>query len=261
MPRTLATNRQCNLSHTKCFNFDGNTAKADFGATTFFDSTLPFAFELRCDLGKYYNSTTTGVQGLLSFKTDQGVPWIVDYGKSATVIVVAGASSIFARIRPTTPSSLANIINRGWHDMIIIFDGVDRTAVGSFTMYVDGVGVPLTAAGAIGATTHLNTLGILGGTFAGVSSCGVFRTWNGGSAMTAQQVADLAFRGIKPTGPTLTHEYLFTEGAGTTLADTAGSATGTITTGGGSWSTTTGPFAARTIAPTRTIAGARTLVS
>jgi hypothetical protein len=69
--------------------------------------------------------------------------------------------------------------------------------------------------------------------------------------MTAAQVADLYFDDAKPSGPTLTREYLFTEGTGTSIAETANGFTATLANA--TWSTDT-PSKTRTAASVRTAA-------
>ena len=251
--RTGATQRRSIINIPNSLEFNGTTSVVDFGAGTFFDSTQTFALEIRFNADTYYGGTGTGTNGLLSFKTDQGVPWVIYTNKAATNGIIFGANSIFARVRPSVPiTSVLDVIWRGWVHLVVIFDGVDRSLQGSYKIFLNGTQVSQISLGsAITATTHLNTLGALGTTSFFNGAATRLRVWNGGTAMTVGQVTDLFFRDIKPaSGPTLAHEYLFTEGSGPSVADSAGSATGTITAG--AWTAANVPRKLRTVAAART---------
>ena len=251
--RTGATQRRSIINIPNSLEFNGSTSVVDFGAGTFFDSTQTFALEIRFNADTYYGGTGTGTNGLLSFKTDQGVPWVVYTNKVATGGLLFGANSVFARVRPSSPiGSVLDPFQRGWRHLVITFDGVDRSLQGSFKFYIDGTLISQISLGsAITLTADSNTLGALGTTSFFNGAATRLRVWNGGTVMTAGQVTDLFFRDIKPaSGPTLAHEYLFTEGSGPSVADSVGSATGTITAG--TWTAANVPRKLRTGATART---------
>ena len=73
--------------------------------------------------------------------------------------------------------------------------------------------------------------------------------------MTAAQVADLYYDDQKLFGPTLTREYLFTDGTGTTLTETVGGYNGTLaSTTYVNWSSDSPRKAKTTASTTRTVA-------
>ena len=126
-------------------------------------------------------------------------------------------------------------------------------------MYLDGEPVALTSGAGLNATNANE----IGGTVSSSSRKGTFdmadlTIWNGGTTMTAAQVASWYYNYEIPTGPTLTHRYQHTDGSGTQLTDSVGTDHGTIAAA--TWGTSV-PTKDRTASSARTIAGSRTVVA
>lgn len=256
MARNVATTRTSASRRVSTFNAPyslyftfASSSYAALDSNVIFDSTQPFAFSLWVDLGVYYSRNVTTAAGLISFKTDQGVPFVVYYNGGNAVRFTLGANSLFltTTIPLTGNPNLRNLLNRGWHHIVMTFDGVSRTSASSYRIYVDGTSYTPSGSATITATSHLNTLGILGASNPGNGYYTRLRVWSGGSAMTSAQVTELFYDDTLPSGPTLIREYLFTEGSGASLADTSGGGfNGTVNTTS-NWNTNV-PRKTRTVA-------------
>ena len=218
---------------------------ADFGSATLFDSTLPFAVEMWINCESYFDAKTTVVHGILNIKTDQGVPFVFFLQGSAGVIFKCGASSIFPTFAATGSNSdiIKDIISKGWNQIVMVYNGADRTAASSYTFYFNGTAKTMGTTSVPSATSHLNTAGRLGATFPGRFNICSLRIWNGGSTMTANQVMALYRDNVLPTGPTLIRNFPHTNGSGTTITETVSGQNGTIT-GTVPWNTS-GPLRTR----------------
>lgn len=136
-----------------------------------------------------------------------------------------------------------------WKHLIYTWDGTD------VNLYIDGIKQTgnLTP---VSATTNIVTIGVRAD-FAEemVGKISDVKIWD--RAITAQEITDLYFNNITPSGSILNYEL--NEGAGATVADTSGNAnTGTIT--GATWSSDTPTKARTAITQARTTAGTRTAV-
>ena len=161
-----------------------------------------------------------------------------------------GGNTVFPVMRPTNKNQTVLKLKSGIHGICVTFDGVDRTLSSSYKLYIDGVNSPLTTGVTPTATTHNNMLGKLGTSNPGNVDIGFFATWNGGTALSATDAANLWFDNIFPSTATLTHAYYLSEGSGTSVADSVGGANGTNDTGvtwGNGFSSTRSAVSARTV--------------
>ncbi len=244
--RTSAARRRATISMPGAIRFSASTHKVTLDANNQFVSTSPFAASVWCDISESAVNPTNSISTLFSLQTDIGVGYIVSYfgtASSIPIFIGAGVAASFARGQITSGSQNAvrDIIRRGWHMWTVVFDGVDYTALSSYKFYIDNTNYVLSAGSSTPTVTNINTLASGGPSLstAGPGNLSRYRVWQGGTAMTAAQVAELFYNDTVPTGPTLIREYLFTEGTGTTLADTSGNGmTGTIA-GSPTWLRTT----------------------
>lgn len=257
MDRSIATTRSAATSRVFIRSMgtalrypSGASNYADLGSSTLFDSTKVWAISFWANLETYFEQFNNA-QGLFNLKTDQGVPFVIFLQSPSSICLKMGGNSIFPGIVPSSPLGLTDLIRKGWHQIIVTFDGVDRTAVSSYKLYVDSMNISLAPAAVPSLTTHINTVGILGGTFSGRGTISTIRIWNGGSAFTATDATNLYFNNKLPSGMTILREYLAQEGSGTQLTDTSANAQHGTINGGVTW-VTNGPLKARALATTRT---------
>lgn len=254
MPRTNASPHRVIVPHTASVLYNGTTG-TDLGSAVFLDTSLPWAIEWECDLSPA-KATGSLAGPIWEFKTDQsnGFKCIynppfrgIDFGSSTNFL------RIFAGASPLQASSWNNI-SYGWHHFVIVFDGVSRTTLSSYKLYVDGSPVVLGTGSGLNAG-NVNKLAADAVASASNLYMARCRIWNGGTTMTQTQVQNLYYFNQIPSGPTLTHAYLYTDGSGTTLTDSVGGANGTIGASG-SWSSSI-PTKLRTSASARTTASTR----
>lgn len=250
MPRTSANPRKTIIPDAYSLRYNASTA-TDLGASVFLNSALPWAVEWTCDCSP--SKVDTGTATMWELKTDQATGFKCLYNIPFRGLDF-GSNANFNRLFATPVFVNYPKLAYGWAHCIITFDGVDRTAASSYAAYINGVSFPLTTGTGLASTGNVNNLGNANGTSQGNFFMSRFRVWNGGTAMTSAQAALLASSNVIPTGPTLTHAYLHTEGSGSTLTDSVGGANGTI--GTGTWSTNV-PTLSRTSASARTTASTR----
>ena len=207
------------------------------GSNTLFDSTKPWAISFWANLEQYYKTGQTTAQGLFSFKTDQGVPFVI-YMQSTTGNpgINMGGNSAFACSRPNNPRQFITKAGSGAHLITIRFDGVDRASTSSYKLSVDGTDFSLITGTTPSATNHVNTIGVLGVSFSGRGIIGPVWIWNGGTAMTDQQLLDFYNNQALPSGPTFLRYYPHSNGSGTQLTETVAGDHGTLN-GTVSWTT------------------------
>lgn len=259
MSRSTAGLHRSIKPHANSLRYSASTATS-LGSGTTLDSTLPWAVSFDIDISRCPHSASS-FNGVLALKTDQATPFIFATVNN-TKGLEFGSAANFNRIFPNASSEdvMYQRINRGWHQLLFTFDGVSRTALSSYKLYLDGVSINLSSGSGLGATTNVNEIGrvVAGGT-AGTFDMANLTIWNGGTAMTAQQAADWFFNNIMPVGPILTRNYLHGDGSGSTLTDSTGNQNGTI--GTASWNSNIPTKNRTTIASARTAASARALAS
>lgn len=204
-----------------------SNAYTDFGSNVFFDSTKPWSVYALINLQEYFNFRQTGFNGILSFATDQGVPFILWEQNPNTIGLGFGGSSIFPAMRVSNSIAIGNQFSSGFHSIQIIFNGVDRTNISSYSLFIDGVAIPITTTTAPIATANSNTFGRLGASNSGRCFIANIIIWNGGQALTQTDAQNIHFNGIKQNAGTITHLYAFTEGSGSSVADSVGGVNGT----------------------------------
>lgn len=259
MPRTTAARRVAIRPFTASLEYINDTT-TDLGASTFLDTTQPWAVAWWCDTSNA--RLLPGTNGMLSFKTDQATPLYFFAIQTNPRYWEIGSSGFLSRVFPNVAvAGDVSVKSRtGWHQIVFVFDGVARGTLSSYKIYLDGADVGAAQGGAVGAVSNLNSIGRNGASNNGTFKMADLKVWNGGSTMTAAQVADLYYDHKLPSGPTLTHDYPHTDGAGSTLTDTVGGANGTI--GTAAWDTADIPNKGRTaLGVARTVAAARTVAS
>lgn len=261
MPRTEATNYMAIRPFTAALRYTASTGTI-LGTGTTLNTTQSWAVSFLIDMSRGAHLTTNN--GILSLETDQATPFIfLTLRGSSGRGFEFGSNANFDRFFGSVAST-PNIFDKyykGWHEMTVTFDGVDRTLDTSYRFYIDGVNIAVTNGSGLSASTDQNGIGVgVSGGVGGTFDMARLAIWNGGTTMTAAQVLDWAKNHILPTGPTLIRNYGHDDGSGTTLTDSTGNQNGTI--GTATWITSNLPNMARTaIGVARTVAAARTVAS
>ena len=127
----------------------------NIGSSTLFDSTSPFSFSTWCKLESYDNSFPAFVR----LKTDQSTGFIMGFSNyNATYYGVwFGSSSNFLTAK--TAGNISADLLGVWKHISLVYDGVDRTAISSYSLYINGVVQSLVGAGSFGATPNTNVIG------------------------------------------------------------------------------------------------------
>lgn len=259
MPRTPATARRSIKPHVGALQYSAGSTATILGTGNTLDTTLSWAVSFDIDFTRGHGLTTT--QGILTLKTDQATPFVFISLKGASGRGFEfGSSANFDRffVDITTDPNFWNRYIRGWHQLLVTFDGVNRTLSTSYKIYLDGVSVGITDGSGFAGSTNQNAIGVA------ISGNGTFdmadlTIWNGGSTMTAAQVASWYNNYELPSGVTLIRRYQHTDLSGTTLTDSTGNQNGAI--GTAVWSSSSLPTVARSAAAARPVATARTVVS
>jgi lysophospholipase L1-like esterase len=256
MPRTTAGRRRSVRPHTASLAYSAGTF-TNLGSAFELDTAQPWAISFDVDLSRTPRTTNNG---LLCLKTDQSTAfWFLLLGTNKRFLEF-GSNSNFDRFFPSSATDVIGLYGKGWHQWTIVFDGVARTLDTSYKLYIDGESIPLTNGSGLGASTDQNAIGAsVSAGVAGTFDMANLTIWNGGTTMTAAQVADFYFDHKFPSGPTLVRDFPHTDGSGGTLTDSTGTVNGGI--GTATWSTSV-PTKARTeISTPRTEATARTVAS
>lgn len=253
--RTPVWRRRATGKHTGALRYSASTATT-LGSGTTLDSTQPWAVYFDIDLSRASPSSN---QGILALKTDQATPFVFLTVPSNQRYFEFGSSANFNRFFPANAMNpnMESFLEKGWHGVEVIFDGVSRTAVSSYKLVVDGDLWVLLNGSGLSSTTNVNEIGrVVAGGVAGTFDMANLTIWNGGTAKTVAQARDWYFDRKMPSGVTLTREYRHGDLSGTTLTDSTGNQNGTI--GTASWITSNLPTVARSaIGSTRTAASTR----
>ena len=142
------------LDNLYSFEFDGVGSYMDLGADVLFDSTAGFS----TSAWVYLDSYSTPYPIAVRVKTDQATDFICIGLSDQTNYkgVIFGSSSNFLTGR-TTGDISGDFIGT-WKHVCLTYDGVDRTNLSSYKIYVDGSEVALVSAGIFGAFTSQNNL-------------------------------------------------------------------------------------------------------
>ena len=141
------------------FEFDGSTALIDLGTDVLFDSTGGFSISAWVYLDGYTASFPAIVKLITDKSATSNTCWSMGLSNTAGYTgVFFGSSSDFAKSR--TDGDISGDFIGAWKHVCVTFDGVDRGALSSYKIYVNGVNITLVAAGAFGATsTASSTIG------------------------------------------------------------------------------------------------------
>ena len=137
------------------FDFEQSSSQnIDIGSSTLFDSTSAFSFSTWCKLESYDNI----FPAFIRLKTDQSTGFIMGFSNSATYYGVwFGSSSNFLTAR--TAGDISADLLGVWKHISLVYDGVDRTAISSYSLYINGVPQSLVSSGSFGATPNTNLIG------------------------------------------------------------------------------------------------------
>ena len=150
MPENTNKNKFSNYS----INFDGNSDYIDLGANVLFDSTQGFT----ASAWIYLDSYSTTFPTVLRVNTDQSTDFIALALSNQTNYkgVIFGSSSNFNTGRTT--GDISGDFIGAWKHVCLTFDGVNRTLLSSYKIYVDGSPVTIVSAGNFGAFSNENNL-------------------------------------------------------------------------------------------------------
>ena len=254
MPRSIATTRTASGNRflarnlTGCLGFNGTSSFVEFGVGNFiFERTDTFS----CFAWVFIQSLGAGASGHIFGKrsnlgTTRG--WQMRYDANLNKFVVVLSNDTAGGNVINVSSSKAIPIGT-WVHLGFTYSG--SSAASGITMYMNGVSMSnivnndtLSATIASISTPTFGSRNKLDQFFKGF----ITETVVTNSIMSSTEITNLCYKGILPAS--LYAVYNFTEGSGTSLADSSGnSRTGTITSG--TWATS-GPFAIRTASVTRT---------
>jgi len=145
------------ISNTSEMTFDGVDDIFDLSSEVLFDSTKSFSVSAWVKLTGYSPSLYPSIA---KFKTDTSTGWTFGLSNaSAYAGVFFGSSTNFARGR--TDGDISADFIGVWKHICLVFDGVDKAALSSYKIYVDGSNIGLTGAGAF--STVSNTSSVIGG--------------------------------------------------------------------------------------------------
>jgi len=148
MPENTNKNKFSNYS----INFDGTSTEIDLGSDVLFDSTQGFSVSAWVNLTIYSPQYPV----IIKTKTDQSTDFILGLSSSSSYAgVIIGSSSNFLTGR--TAGDISGDFIGTWKHICLTFDGVDRTALSSYKIYVDGSSVTLTSTGAFAAISNANS--------------------------------------------------------------------------------------------------------
>ena len=140
------------------FAFDGTDDYIDLGTEILFNSTKSFSVFAWVKLTGYSPSIYPAI---LKLKTDTSTGWLMSLSNAAAYAgVVFGSSSNFVRGR-TTGDISGDFIGT-WKHVCLTFDGIDKTDLSSYKIYVDSNNISLVSAGSF--STVSNTSSTIGAT-------------------------------------------------------------------------------------------------
>ena len=145
------------------FDFDADIGGdfIDLGSSeVLFNSTSGFSFSTWCKLENY---SVVSYPAFCRLKTDQATGFIIGLSDiSGYQGVYIGSNSNFLTAR--TQGDISSDFIGVWKHVVVTFDGVNRTTLSSYKIYVDGQPITLTTAGTFGTTLNDNKLGYGNGT-------------------------------------------------------------------------------------------------
>jgi hypothetical protein len=142
------------VNNVYSMEFDGASTSIDLGSSVLFNSTQGFSVSAWVNLTSY----NPGYPNIVNLSTNQSDNFILSLSnQSGYTGVFFGSPSQFARGRTT--GDISGDFIGVWKHVCLTFNGVDRTLLSSYKIYVDGSSVALVSAGSIGAVTSVNSIG------------------------------------------------------------------------------------------------------
>ena len=145
-------NKQSNYS----MDFDGSGSQyINFGTDVLVDSTSSFSISGWCYINNFNSITYPGIG---RFKTDQSTGFFFGVSNASGYEgVYFGSSSNF--VLGKTSGDISGDFVGQWKHITIVFDGVSRTTLSSYKVYVDGSEVSTTNSGSFNPVANENRLG------------------------------------------------------------------------------------------------------
>ena len=135
------------------FAFDGTDDYIDLGTEILFNSTKSFSVFAWVKLTGYSPSIYPAI---LKLKTDTSTGWLMSLSNAAAYAgVVFGSSSNFVRGR-TTGDISGDFIGT-WKHVCLTFDGIDKTDLSSYKIYVDSNNISLVSAGSFSTVSNTSS--------------------------------------------------------------------------------------------------------
>lgn len=151
MPENSNQSKLSNYS----IDFDGANDYIDLGSDVLFDSNKSFSFSAWVNLDAYSPLDP----GVVMVKTDQSVGFSMFLsGTAGYEGVNIGSASSFLQAKTT--GDISGDFIGAWKHVCFTFDGVDRTAISSYKIYVDGSSITLTTSSTFAAHSNVNYLGL-----------------------------------------------------------------------------------------------------
>ena len=142
------------VSNVYSMEFDGSSDFIDIGTDVLFDSTNSFSVSTWINLDSYSTTFPT----VLRINTDQSTDFIALALSNVTSYkgIFFGSTSSFVQARTT--GDISGDFIGVWKHVCLTFDGVNRTALSSYKIYVNGSPVGLVNSGAFGNIVGNNNL-------------------------------------------------------------------------------------------------------
>lgn len=137
-------------------SFDGSTENITVAGGVLWDSTGPASIVAWV----FYEGDFSGgdaFPNIVALKTDQATPFVFNIGDGSSGAggyrgLIFGSSSNF--IRGESPAQASSTFQNNWRLAMLTYDGANRMALGSYTIYVDGIAVEIEAAGLFNPGTN-----------------------------------------------------------------------------------------------------------
>lgn len=148
----IPSNENQNKISNYSMDFDGTSTEIDLGSSVLFDSTKGFSVSAWVNLTSYSPQYPV----IIKTKTDQSTDFILGLSNASSYAgVIIGSSSNFLTGR--TAGNISGDFIGTWKHVCLTFNGVNRTALSSYKIYVDGSSVTLTSTGSFAAISRTNS--------------------------------------------------------------------------------------------------------
>ena len=150
---TIYNDTSASYGINNSFAFDGTDDYIDLGTEILFNSTKSFSVFAWVKLTGYSPSIYPAI---LKLKTDTSTGWLMSLSNAAAYAgVVFGSSSNFVRGR-TTGDISGDFIGT-WKHVCLTFDGIDKTDLSSYKIYVDSNNISLVSAGSFSTVSNTSS--------------------------------------------------------------------------------------------------------